>query len=437
MRRLGFLAVILCVLLSGCGDTIRKYVPSVKTPLPAAVPEASTPVASAGPVMPAPAFTPLPTPKPEPVKVSIMAVGDIMFHHLQIVSSYDKKEMQYDFSHCFRYVKDIISSADLALGNFESTLSGTPYTKSGESVFSSPDALADALKDAGFDALCTANNHQNDRGAMGLTRTLDVLSGKGIACFGTRRSADEKPYVILDVKGIKVGIAAYTFCTRPGGTGVALNGRRLSEDVQDLVNVFSYATLDRDIDAAGETARQMRSDGAEIVLFYMHWGTEFTRTPDRYQIKLAQGLADAGVDVVLGCHPHWLQPFDVLNGANGRKTYAIYSLGNFISGERKASTARFKYTEDSVILNVNVIRQPGCAARISSVEYLPVWTFIYSQNGSSLNTVIPLEKAIAFPKSYCIDMQNGLNRAKTSLGDTQKLMAEAVKKGYISPMEAD
>jgi poly-gamma-glutamate synthesis protein (capsule biosynthesis protein) len=433
------LACALCLILSGCAG-IGAAAPLASAPPPslssAAPIPSPAPLALMGAAAAAPTAPP-PTPEPEPVEISIMAVGDIMFHHPQIVNAYDRETKQYDFSHCFKYVKDILAGADLALGNFESTLGGEPYTLSGTSVFSSPDALADALKDAGFDALCTANNHQNDRGGKGLLRTLDVLADKGFAYFGARRTADERPYTIKDVKGIRVGIAAYTFCTRPGGTGVALNGRRLSGDVQDLVNVFSYATADRDIAAMGETARQMRMDGAEIVFFYMHWGTEFTRYPDKNQKKLAQGLAEAGVDVVVGCHPHWPQPFDVLDGGNSGKTYVIYSLGNFISGERKASAARFKYAEDSLILNVNIARRPGRAAEIASVEYLPVWTFIYSQNGSRRNTVVPLEKAVASPKAYDLDVQNGLRRAETSLNGTRNLMADAVSKGYISPMKPD
>jgi len=256
---------------------------------------------------------------------------------------------------------------------------------------------------------------------------------------GTRQNAADKPYVIENIKGIKVGITAYSWCTRPGGVNVVLGSRKLGKDVKDLINVFSNATIDKDLVDMGKVAQQMREDGAEIVVFYIHWGTEYRRDPDRNQRKIAQGLADAGVDIIIGSHPHWLQTVDVLpNGKTGGKSIVAYSLGNFISCQRDEYSGvgyNFKYSEDNMILNIKIVKQPGAAASVAQVEYLPTWTFMHLTKGKRNFTVVPLQKAIASPATYGMKAKSDLKSAKTSLDNTQKLLAGAVVKGVLSLMK--
>lgn len=452
MNRIKIMVTILCVLLAGCGSINRSFVPSASI-LP---PPSSAPAVTAEP-LPAktqePAAEPTveptaeptvevtPTPVPEPTEINLMAVGDIMFQYFEIQSAYDRAAKSYDFNYSFQYMKDILSSADLALGNFECTLGGKPpYSQRKSLIFNAPDAAADALKIAGFDLLQTANNHANNTGSTGILRTVQVLSDRGMVCTGVRKNAEDKPYVILDVKGIKIGFTSYSWCTRLAGGNAALDYQKLDKSVKDLVNVFSNKTLDKDIKDMGRMAQQMREDGAEVVVFGMHWGAEYRRDPDSNQKKIAQGLADAGVDVVIGSHPHWLQTVDMLpNKVTGGKTIVAYSLGNFISCQRdefKGTGYNFKYSEDCMILNLKIVKQPGGAASVSRLEYLPAWTFMYDDKGRHF-TVLPLEKAIASPEAYGLRTKGTVNQAKRSFENTQKLFAGAVAKGYLSLMKTE
>lgn len=442
MKRLGLLAAALCYLLCGCGDGIREYVPVAKTRLPAAAPQASPLTETVSPTLPAPTFTPLPTPEPEPIELNIMAVGDIMFQYGQIASAYDKKTKTHDFSYCFQYVKDILGGADLAVGNFESTLGGKLYSEAGTLNFSAPDEAADAVRGAGLDLVSTANNHCYDRREAGIRRTLDVLGGRGFVCVGTRADAEAKPYAVVDVKGVKIGFAAYTFTTWKGKTLLMNDRRKMSEESKRLINTFAPTTLTADLADMADAAQAMRVEGAEMVVFFMHWGTEYTRKITESQRKLAVGLAAAGVDIVIGSHPHWLQTVDVLpNGKTGGNTFVAYSLGNFISTQRAGSTgkwrAMFKYSEDCMILNFKIEKKYGGNARLAAVEYLPAWTLRHDAGGLRHYTVVPLEKALASPGEYGLRSSSYIKQARASLDNTTKLLADAVSKGYLSHMEID
>jgi len=352
-------------------------------------------------------------------------VGDIMFHEGEINAAYDKKTKEYNFDYDFKYIKDIISSADIALGNFECTFGGPNkvYSKVSIKSFSVPDAAADALKNAGFDILSAANNHINDRSRDGLIRTVKTMQDKGITCIGARADTSEKKYYITDVKGVKIGFTAYTFNSRNS----------------DLVNSYSTSNITNELSNMSKVVQDMRSDGAEIVVFFIHWGTEYSRQPNSTQKKLAQGLADAGVDIIFGSHPHWMQTVDLLTSAKtGKKTVVAYSLGNFISNQRSSFQPFFKYSEDCMILNVKIVKQPGGSAQVSSVEYLPTWTLMYNNAaGKRLYTVIPLEKALAKPESYDITTNANIKKAQTSLNNTQSLLASAVADGDLTLMKLD
>ncbi len=436
--------VALCVLLTGC-DGLSGQTTMPTTPPPQATATIAAQTATAEPT-PTPTPSPLPTtaeptPTPEPTHVSLMAVGDIMFQYFEILSAYDKKTKTYDFNYSFQYINEILGSADLTMGNFECTLGGKPpYSQRKSLIFNAPDEVADTLQLAGFDVLQTANNHANNTWGTGIFHTLDLLESKGIACTGIREKAEDKPYLIADVKGVKIGIAAYTWCTRTKDGSIKLDYQKLGDDVKGLVNVFSNQTIDADLQEMAAMARHMREDGAELVVFCMHWGAEYRRPPDANQKKLAAGLAKAGVDVVIGSHPHWLQEVDLLpNGLTGGKTIVAYSLGNFFSCQRdefKGTGYSFKYSEDSMILRLNLTKPYGGTATIESVQYLPTWTYMYTTGGRHF-TILPLARAIASPEQYGLNTKAYLNQAKKSLANTEQLMADAVAKGYLWLMETD
>jgi len=353
-----------------------------------------------------------------------MAMGDIMFHGAQIQAAYNKPTKTYNFDYSYQFIKDIIGSADIAMGNFECTFAGPKRPYSTMKSFNAPDEGAAALSKAGFDILSTANNHSNDRGRDGLIRTVQTIRQNNISAIGTRAAATEKPYYIADVKGIKIGFTAYTFGSKNG----------------DLLNLYSTSNLQKQLPKIQGIVDAMRADGAEIVLFYVHWGNEYQRTPNAFQKKFAQSLADAGVDVVIGSHPHVLQTVDMLTSAKtGKKTFVAYSMGDFISNQiTKFNPTLFKYTEDGMILNIHIVKQPdGSPAAVSSIEYLPTRTMMYTVGSQRFYTVVPLENAIKSPSSFDMNRPYDIKKSQMSFDNTNKLMADAVAKGYLSLMHID
>lgn len=428
--------ILFVLLLAGCGKPETNAInpqasaspANIATQLPTNTPEAT----------PTPSPTPSPSPaaKPAPTVIDLMAVGDIISHEPMIAAAYDRTTKTYDFSYQFQYIKDIIGSADLALGNFECTCGGPnkPYSKN--KYFNAPDTVVDAIKGAGFDVLSTANNHAYDTGSDGMQRTIDVIRKAGLQNVGTRKDASEKPYIIVDVKGIKIGIAAYTYEDGSGKDTVALNGKRVKPEDINLVSVFDRANMTDDLAKMEQTAKDMRSAGADLVIFFVHWGIEYQRAPSAQQKAMAQGLAEAGVDIIFGSHPHVMQPIDVIDSAQtGKRTYVVYSMGNFIANMREEYTDpshSYKYTEDGMIADVKITKDPDSGkVSVSSFGYLPTWTYMYYAKGVRKFTVVPLPQALADPGAFGITSKTDINKAQTSYDHTQKLFADAVGQGWL------
>ena len=415
------LAALLCVLLAGCSAPVTAPTSQETVGEPTASAEATptaTPQATEKPA-PEPTPTETATPEPQAVEATIMAVGDIMFHGAQIDAAYDRKTKTYDFNDSYRFVTDILSSADLTLGNFECTLGGPgkPWSQPDSMSFNAPDTAADALAAAGFDVLSTANNHTNDRGRDGVIRTVEQLRDRGITVVGTRADAAEKPYAVVDVKGIQIGVTAYAWGSRNG----------------DLLNLYNTDAAK----AKGqfqEMVSAMRADGADIVLFYIHWGAEYQRAPNASQKRLAQALADVGVDIICGSHAHVLQTVGQLTGEQGNKTFVAWSLGNFISNQiTRWNTTKFKYTEDTMILNLK-LRKEGERTEVIAAEYLPVWNMCVGPNSDRSYTLLPIEKALQQPEAYDMPSAYERNKAGLALKNTDALLSGAVEDGIIAKM---
>ncbi len=414
----------------------------VTEPVPAqdaVLADAQTPPITTPPPTPAPTPTPTPiqTTRAEPIEINIMSAGDLIFHNPLIKAAHIKDDT-YDFTYHFSFISDILKSADLAIANFECTLAGPdkPYSYPNSKSFNTPDAAAVALKEAGFDVLSTINNHSNDRRIAGIIRTVDVVRQCGMVAVGTRKDASEPFYYILDVNGVKVGITAYSYGTRPSKNSVALNGTKLKSNGKDLVNIFTYKTIKDDLVPMGQLVQDMKNAGADVVVFIIHAGSEGSRKPNKYQKQLAAGLCEAGVDIIFGSHPHVLQPVEILTSKNGHRTVVAYSLGNFISNQRSNYNKKWTYNEDAMLLNVKVTKYPdGGPAEITAVEYLPTWTMMYKKGGIRYYTVLPLQKALASPDEYDLNTSYNLKKAKKSLDATNALLADAVEKGFLTLME--
>ena len=266
-------------------------------------------------------------------RVEIVFAGDAMQHSAQIAAAL-RDDGVYDYSRCFELIENDIMGADLAVVNLEVPLGGKPY--SGYPVFSAPDDYARQLKESGFDLLVTANNHCLDRGSKGLLRTLTVLDSMGIESIGTYASQEVReesvPY-IANVRGCKIAMLAYTY---------GINGFKASNGVVDMID---REQIKKDIAKA-------REKGAQAICVNLHWGTEYMRLPDKAQRSLTDFLVDEGVDLIIGGHPHVVQPMEMRYSHNHDKdVLVVYSLGNFISNQNDIDGRGGAMVKAELILN--------------------------------------------------------------------------------------
>lgn len=277
--------------------------------------------------------------------LSLMAVGDIMVHNIQYIQAFDESEGIYDFNPSFEFVASYFNEADLVIGNLETTFGGSERGYSSYPRFNSPDELAYNLKDAGMDLLATANNHSLDSSEQGVYRTLDVLEDAGIIPVGTARDEEERDTPkMVEVNGIKLAFLAYTYGT---------NMIPVPDGKEYIVNLIDLELMRKDIEKA-------REEGVDMIVVFMHWGIEYQHEPNKEQKELAHELAKAGADIILGSHPHVIQPMDYINviddDSKERETFVIYSLGNFISSQYKTGGIPTGDVEYGVILDLNVAK---------------------------------------------------------------------------------
>ena len=253
-------------------------------------------------------------------RLSLLFVGDVMGHGPQVEGAYDTNTQQYDYMPVFAKIKHKFAQADFTIANLEVTLGGKPYK--GYPQFSSPDALATACRDSGIDVLVTANNHTCDRGKKGIIRTLDVLDSLQIAHTGTFRSKQEfekQNLLVLKKNGISVGILNYTYGT---------NGLPVPEPT--VVNLINLELMKQDIEKA-------KKENLDKLIVVIHWGIEYQQKQNKQQEEVAKFLFDNGVDIIIGGHPHVVQPMEYRPQTGLQKEQlVVYSLGNFVSNQRKS-----------------------------------------------------------------------------------------------------
>jgi len=268
-------------------------------------------------------------------ELTLLFAGDAMQHQSQITNAY--RNGTYDYSSYFKHIKKDVSKADIAVVNLEVTLGGKPYT--GYPTFSAPDEYAVALKDAGFDVFLTSNNHSLDKGKKGLERTIDMLDSLNVRHLGTYKNSDEKLRshpMVLTKNGIRLAFLNYTYGT---------NGINVTPP--NIVNYIDTIQMKKDIkDAKGFL-------NADLVIACVHWGDEYELIQNKEQERLSKLMLREGVDMLIGSHPHVVQPTNVLknnageislgisqlkNDENQISKVVVYSLGNFISGMSKDNT---------------------------------------------------------------------------------------------------
>lgn len=347
--------------------------------------------------------------------IKLVAVGDIMMHKEEIEGGKVPGTNTYNFDYMFKHIKPYIENADLAIGNLETPLAGKERGYTGYPAFNAPEQLAMALKNTGFDVLTTANNHSLDRHYQGVAHTLKVLDEAGLAYTGTARTKEEQNKVLIqDVKGIKIAFMAYTYGT---------NGIKPDKGKEYCVNYLSKEKMLRDIDLA-------KQQGADVICVSLHFGNEYERQQNKAQEEWVKFLFDNGVDIVLGSHPHVLQPMELKNGK-----FVIYSLGNFVSAQRT------RYRDSSILLNLTLTKNFETGETfIDYAEYVPIWTDLSRIDGRPHFRVMPVEEALSNYRSgqdAYLSTQD-YNKLMTSLADTKgmykhtPLISKAIKiDGYI------
>ena len=342
----------------------------------------------------APPETTLPEPEHVVATASIASQGDLLMHG-GVIRSGAQGDGTYDFESVFRYVKEYVSGYDLALANLETTFGGDANPYQGWPLFNVPDAFGDSIVEAGYDLLLTSNNHCYDTLMAGFKRTIEVSRDKGLMVLGSRLTEEEPNYAVVDLNGIQVGMVSYTYTTSMSGGKPSLNGNSPVENPA-LVNYFSYTNLDKFYSELTDILEKMKSEGAEATMLFIHWGTEYEIVENNYQDTIAQTVCDLGVDVIVGGHPHVVQPVQLLSSAVDpeHKTVCIYSLGNAVSNQRIAEM-RLKtgHTEDGVLFAVTFEKYSDGTVYLAGAEVLPTWVNLSSVNGKLEYNILPLEDA--------------------------------------------
>ncbi len=418
----------------------------------------------------APQNTDIPTEEPtaEPItykEISLLSVGDLMLYAGQVDSAKAYGGGNYDFSESFKYIKDIVEAHDYSVINFEATVTEGNYKY--YPTFRVPTAILDYVKSTGFDNVLFANNHTYDNGRQGLLGTQQAFAERGLSWIGTRLDTDSKSYMITDVDGIKLGMLNYSYEAPPEAekyseTEAFLNGIRLekycpscAECVQtsqinsngehtecgakvifskDLVDSFNPNLLDSFYSELEDRIAELKQNGADLIVVYLHWGNEYEHSANSQQKEIARKLCDMGVDLLVGSHPHVVQPTDLYVSSDGtHKMLCYYSVGNFISGQNRDvvgndAKEKYTYTENGLIASVTIRKYSTGETLISHADYTATWMHRHSVNGRIVFNVVPLAAALANEES-----KSTYGLLESSFGVSRATAAYEYVTGLVSP----
>ena len=309
------------------------------------------------------------TKKEDKSEVKILAMGDMIFHQ-PIVKNYRSNDT-YDFTPIFANISADINEADLALANFEGSVNSNRKL-SGFPLFNFPKETIYSLKNAGFDALSTANNHALDTGLEGIGETISHIRESGMKNFGTLTEDGDKG-IIIEKNGIKIGLISFTDTLN--GMDSLMRGKE-----------YSVNTFDQDV----KSDIQNLKDNSDLVIVYPHWGNEYQLVPNERQILLKEMLQDAGADIILGSHPHVLQRYEV-EDKNDKKYFTIYSMGNALSNQRVENLKKSGVDTGAIIKLV--IEKDNISGETKLKEYgvYPTYVNRYYANGKLNYDLVKLE----------------------------------------------
>lgn len=345
--------------------------------------------------------------KPKDITIKLVSIGDIMCHGSNIQDAYNKDTDSYDFSYVLTDIKQYIEGADLAVGNLETTFAGKDAVYSGYPNFNTPEVLAQNLKDIGIDVVSTANNHSLDKRYDGLVSTLDELDKVGISHTGTYRSKEEQNTIVTkNVNGINFAFLSFTYGT---------NGIPVPAGKDYCINLIDENLM---LDQIAK-AKELNPD---VLCVCMHWGEEYHLKQNSTQEKLADFLFKNGVDIILGNHPHVLEPMEkrtiTLDDGSTKDGFVIYSHGNFMSGQVAENT------QNSIILQLQITKHVDGKVSIDSYNYVPIYMY-HDYAGQNVNyKIMDIDKCIEAyengDSSVSESLYNVLVKAKKKVDDILK-----------------
>lgn len=346
------------------------------------------------------------------ITFNLTAIGDTLCHNTQYWDAYNSETKEYDFSYVYEDIKYYTKVADITIGSLETTFAGENVGYSNYPRFNTPDSLATSLKKIGVDVISLAGNHALDYGYNGLCRTIDVLDEADISHLGTYKTAEEQEKILIkSVKGVKIAFINYTYGT---------NGIPLPSGKEYCVNLINKDLIKKQIEQAKE-------QNVDMIVACMHWGTEYRTTANNEQKELADFLFKNGVDIILGNHPHVLEPMEkktiTLEDGNMKDVFVVYALGNFTADQRD------EITRDSAILNLNITKQLDGSISINKIEYVPIYMYKNPNVKTHKFKILDIQKSIAqydsgdtstISASLYKNLKVQLDKIKSILGDEIK-----------------
>ncbi|HOW31642.1 MAG TPA: CapA family protein [Bacteroidales bacterium] len=342
-------------------------------------------------------------------EITLLFMGDIMQHMPQVDAAWNNEKQQYDYDSCFSFVCSIISDADIAVANLETTLAGKPY--SGYPAFSSPDELVTGLIHAGVDIAGTANNHCCDRGKTGIERTVFILDSLGLRHMGTYTNENEYSNnnpLIINKKGFRLAFLNYTYGT---------NGIPVPKG--NVVSLIENDRMLHDLQAA-------RDSQPDKIVVFIHWGEEYQRVPNAFQQETAKFLFDNGADYIIGSHPHVIQPMEWHKADSLQKErIVVWSLGNYISNQRN------RYTDGGAMFSLTLRKAFGKTS-VAGASYHLTWVYNPVSEGRRQYYILPaakFENDTLFPDgNAAAAMMNFLDDSRKLLGERNIGIGEALTK---------
>lgn len=350
-------------------------------------------------------------PKETPITFNMTAIGDTLCHNTQYWDAFNNESKEYDFSYVYEDIKYYTKTADITIGSLETTFAGEDRGYSNYPTFNSPDSLATALKKIGVNVISLAGNHALDYGYDGLCRTIDVLDDAEISHLGTYKTTEaQEKLLIKNVKGVKIAFINYTYGT---------NGIPVPSGKEFCINLIDKNLIKKQVE-------QAKAQNVDMIVACMHWGTEYKTTANSEQKELADFLFQNGVDIIIGNHPHVLEPMEkktiTLEDGTTKEVFVVYALGNFTADQRD------EITRDSAILNLNITKNVDGKISINKVDYVPIYMYKNINAKTHKFKILDIEKSLLAYESgdnSVVDLAL-YNKLKTQLEKIKSILGEEI-----------